>query len=795
MFTVFSVKVISATQVERITLTPTAFCGLVANNMSEWKMASFFLLMSLVVAVSYQQESASGSSGELKEINILILLSFKIEGPTSEQPWLTDGPMLQPAVELAVEQINEREDILPGYYLNFTVANSACNVEDHTIVNFVESFFYSDVNFAGIVGPTCSDAVELITPITGEDNVSILNFHIANSPRFTDRSKYKNSFGTAGSAHIIVQEFMYLMRANKWERVAVLYEQTKFVHLTAYDVFVRDHKSIYPQGRIVYSAPVSYHNIPLSPIFDNHVRVVLVLSSSEISQRIACLIKRRYPQLTFPAYQFVFAGSTPAYSEADFILNNQHYMCSLEENIQAVEGFLIVHLTVVTPNSSTELVSGLNYSDYFSLYNERANETANESASIYGNPVYDGVWSFSLALNNSIPKLNERGLDIADYMYGHKETTEIIRDEVLMLGFEGASGYIQYSNETGFSPATINLYQIQDGEYVLIGIYTENGHRLTLEPNAKFVESSFRSVELVVHPALASLCLIATIVALVLVIAAHILTLAYRNFHSIRASSYRLGQLAYLGCYIVILCFLCFTISKAAPSTSVDTAALCALQVWTLPLGLTLILGTVTAKTWRLYQIFFLLKKPGMFLKDWVLMVVVLVLTAVDLILCTALTLKFNFTTLRHEMFTDSDTIEVKVECYFEYYYTWLATLILYQGLIMGSAFVLALLTRKIHHKSFKTKSVTLLVYFLAITLALGIPLYVIVNITYHEVNLEYVILSVTFLAVVYICFCFLFFPPLLSLLRVKFFHKLPLLKRFSENVTKKPSCKLSSFS
>ena len=87
---------------------------------------------------------------------------------------------------------------------------------------------------------------------------------------------------------------------------------------------------------------------------------------------------------------------------------------------------------------------------------------------------------------------------------------------------------------------------------------------------------------------------------------------------------------------------------------------------------------------------------------------------------------------------------------------------------------VLALLTKNIRHEHFKTKSVTFLVYFLTVTLSLGLPLYLILNTTHVSgVDLEYVVLSLTYLAVVFLCFFFLFFPPVLSLLRTMVFHKL----------------------
>ena len=304
-----------------------------------------------LVSVSYQQESGisssisgSGSeeegSGLLKEINILLLLSFKVEGPTSRQPWHTDGPVLVPAAELAVEEINQREDILAGYVVKLTVANSACNLQEQTVVNFVKSFFDSGVKFAGIVGPACSDAVELVSSVTGKDGVSILNFHTANSPRFTDRSKYRYSFGTAGSVQALVTLFLYLMKEKEWESVAVLYEEEKFVYLTSYNVLIRELPRIYPKGKIVFSAPISHLSLSLSSIINHHIRVVLIMGSSEIAHKIICLIWWNYRQIKFPAYQFVFAGAYVGYPTS-FTLNNRHYKCSSEEMIQIVQGSLI----------------------------------------------------------------------------------------------------------------------------------------------------------------------------------------------------------------------------------------------------------------------------------------------------------------------------------------------------------------------------------------------------------------------------------------------------------------------
>ena len=84
------------------------------------------LVGSLLILVSHQLKSEEDY--QQQEINFLLLLSFEIEDPTPEQPWFIDGPMNLPAAELAVEQINQRSDLLAGYMINMAVANSACNL-------------------------------------------------------------------------------------------------------------------------------------------------------------------------------------------------------------------------------------------------------------------------------------------------------------------------------------------------------------------------------------------------------------------------------------------------------------------------------------------------------------------------------------------------------------------------------------------------------------------------------------------------------------------------------------------
>lgn len=394
---------------------------------------SVFLLCSILLVVSNEPER-----GHVKrDVVFLLLLPFEVP-ESSEQPWFRAGAIIQPAAELAVEQINKKEDVLPGYSVSLTVANSACQLKVHTVVNFVTNFFYSDLRFAGIVGPMCSDAVRLISPITGQENVSVLNFHVGSSEQFSDRNRYRYAFSTVSSTNIVIGLFVHLMRENGWDTVAVLYEQETAVFLNAYDLLVEQLPQIYPRGKISFSAPVSHKSLPLSSIIDQHLRVVIVISSESLAHKIVCLIQKRYHQLTFPSHQLVIIGNYPFFHKRiSFILDGQQYECSVRETTQAMEGYLLTYLALSVANS-TVLESGMTFGEYFEVYKQRVNGSTVQ----YANAIYDGVWSLALALNNSSPRLTDIGLDVVDYTYGHQDATDIMREEVLKLSFQGASGHI-----------------------------------------------------------------------------------------------------------------------------------------------------------------------------------------------------------------------------------------------------------------------------------------------------------------------------------------------------------------
>ena len=757
---------------------------------SPWTTCTWTVILMIMTCFPATCQQEDGTT-----INFLALLPFEIPG-APEQPLYTDGPQTLPAAQLAVDQINSREDVLSGYTVNLTVANSACNLDTDTILNFIPTFFHTSTSFVGIVGPTCSESVELLSRITGENEVGILNFHIAGSTRLADRTKYGFTFGTAGSARGYVELFLSLVEHNDWNSIGVFYEELEVIYKVAYTQFIEKFHQRFPDRRIEISVPISEHHFPVSSLIEQHVRVIFILSSSELIHRIFCLASHISPPLKYPTYQFIlFEQLSSSFQKGvNFTYNSQYFSCTRQQITASMEGTLFTHSQLELANTSTTLVSKITYADYIEQYRERLVGAGEGNSTLdWANPIYDGVWALALALNHSVPKLQEIGLDLANYSYGQLNASKIIRNEVYKLDFQGTSGRILFNNTTGYDKAAVNLHQVIKNCSHLVGNFSEDSGKLVLADKVQFIKSNFETVELLVHPALATFFLLLTFVALVLILIMHILTLVYRNFKSMKASSYRLSQLIYTGCYVLIFSIVAFSVEKSALTTSVNKPALCTMQIWCLPISLTLIVGSVALKTWRLYRIFIKLKKPGKFMSDYSLIAAVLILVAVDVVLCLSWTVTSPFSVSKREQLSGVNEIEVTIECQSENYFAWFGVLMTLQCLLLFIALTFALMTRKIYHESFKTKAVVLLVYFLTLTLLLGFPTYFVLKFTTaSSPNAVYAVLSLTLDTVLYLCLGLLFFPPVLSLLKAEIFPRVPGLNKYStDNVVSKPPSSL----
>ena len=65
--------------------------------------------------------------------------------------------------------------------------------------------------------------------------------------------------------------------------------------------------------------------------------------------------------------------------------------------------------------------------------------------------LFDAVWAYAVALNNSIDALEEIGLTLSNYTFGEEKCTQIIQHQMYMLNFSGVvRNTIQFDPLNGY---------------------------------------------------------------------------------------------------------------------------------------------------------------------------------------------------------------------------------------------------------------------------------------------------------------------------------------------------------
>ena len=731
----------------------------------------FYFFVFIVVACIRQRDATDLGVSNSSTLYLLILLPYP-DLVGNLQPSWDAGPDIVPAVQLAVDLVNNRTDILPDYRLELIHDDSGCDITSRTYVSFARGLT-SERPPVGIIGPGCSTS-SLTSSLNGRDEIALINVHLAGSFLLGDRTKFPFSFGSLGSTYdVFVSTTFALMKKNNWKRIAALFDESRVFFSSTFQALERDIRTVVPDSEIAFSSAVYETNLPLKPIREGLVRVITVFTGPEFARKIMCLAY--YEEMLFPAFQWILFGREVAeFTDTDFYYDGRRYTCTEQMMVNTIlRGHLLVNYRLRQVDGSNTTISGLTYDDYLRLYQERvdqynkdkSNPYVNITVNIFASIAFDGVWTLALALNNS-------GLDLMKYQIGKPEMTAVIRERIYQLDFEGISGPVKFDNSTGFITRFANIFQVSNATEILIA-FNGAGVLHQLE-SADFVSDTFESTPVTVEAPVAAVFTTITMILFSLIVVAHVISTVYRNYHSLKAASPKLIHLTYIGCYILISGTLLYEIKKAIPQlTNQEVSNDCqALWAWLFPISTSLILGAITARTWRLYRIFTHYLDPGHLISDSVLFAFIGVLLFFDVVIGILWTVVDPLYFEVKQRKTSSEmgfTIVLDRACTgSKNFLAWFAVIFGYKALLLLGMAMLSVQTRNIQSKDFTTKLLRVLAYLLGFLLPLGMLLYFILLFHSMNVHVDYVVFSVLLNVVVFLCFTLVFLPPLIPLLKEK---------------------------
>ena len=662
-------------------------------------------------------------------------------------PGWEGGPSLVPGVKLAIEQINNRSDIISDYYLKLIVGDSGCNLHLKAQVSQVKNVVLGPDPVVGIIGPACSEAALATAEI--QNRLQIIQITTATTPVLDDQVKYPVTFGIVSSSSIYADAILQLMMDKHWTSVAILYESNRPYHSFTYTRFLQ----VFPPKLIEFASGMTQSYIPLEEVWDARTRVIIVLASTTQARLVMCLAYHQ--KLLFPSFQFVFIDrqSQSFVKPTTVSHRGKTYKCSEDEMVTVINGVILNHYNLDPVEPNTTLVSQSTYVEYEAQYRQKLEEYGqerNESIrpSIWANPFYDATWALALSLNSCIPEIADDFTNLS-----------CIRNQMYNVKFLGATGNVTFDNVTGHASTVMNIYQVREGKVILVGYYS--GNEITLNGEGSFIESSFK-VEFVTVPLIYGVAsLLVAAVALVLTIFFHIINTWKCEHSSIKATSPKLNNFAFVGCYMVIVSMV---LVQRGFNGDVSWG-LCNALVWCYNISYTLIFGTILVKCWRLHRIFHHTFKKGKILSDGAMMLFLTFLVALDIALCTVHTL-VSPVMLDEVNKVGTGATEVVIRVCHNGYNWFNISEVVYKALLTLTVVCLSTHNRHIKKKNFKhTKSINVLVYLLTVLLVLGVPLHMLISHQHSLFILSYVVVFVILSGMVFLVIFLLFLPPSIPLL------------------------------
>lgn len=711
-------------------------------------------------------------AGRREVIYLLTLLPYFNPIPALNPSW-TGGNDVQPALDLAMDQINSNPGILENYTLQLVHGRDGCDVATETALGFVKhAFSFGKPGYTGVIGPGCSSSTTLLSKIT--ETLSLVVLHGGGSPSLSNRTLHSHLLGVLGSTVNFVEGFNNLISKSQWERMALLYDDSRLYFLATKELFVKN----LPADISLLFKPVSFTFLPLDIIREQLIRIVLVMCPVELTQRIMCLAMKN--GMIYQNYQFVIMSHTKQEiaKPVTFTYDQVKYDCSKADMERALDMMLLLTYNLV-PAEGEQIVSDItfveylnSYGDYRELYNQRAFLLRNSTYAIWSTFYYDSLWAWALVLDN-LTKSDSNFTINAEY--GNVDQSRLIVEQFYQTSFQGMSGEISFRRETGYTPRKVNISQISETIQHHVATIDSDRH-LILEGDRglEFIDDSFHNETLRESRGLAIFFNIASAIQISIVVFVHIVTIIYSKKPSIKATSPKLLHMSYAGVYVLLLGTFLWTLNPAA-AIGVDRRPIFCNLLWTwcLPIGFTLIFCPVAMRTWRIYRIFKHYLNPGKFISDPFLIGCVVGFLVIDLIIAVTWTaVDFYVTTTTVYVIPNNgqtSVIGVKMDCTCDYSPVWLGVIFSYKVCTLFAVTLFAFLTRKIANRSFATSSLRILVFLLAIVMPLGFSVYFMViffNLDGPMNYFSFTTLCILLNGIGALCVVCIFIPPLIPIFK-----------------------------
>jgi gamma-aminobutyric acid type B receptor len=576
-----------------------------------------------------------------------------------------DGSGSIPGIQLALDNINEAQTLLPGYTLQFVLRDSFC---EHTtaLESLHRLLFEKQRTMIAMMGSGCSLATEPTAEIDHYYNLTHISC-VSSSILLSNRTRYRAYFQMLPSEADISAAIYGAIQAYGWGYLAIITQNENILTLTTAEL-----------GEKLQAAGVRYSERMFETkdgisllnnnggLFDPRARIFLIATFSSHARDIICVAYKkgyRYPQYMFLTY----AWYPPQWWDRE---TSPDFNCTGEERLEVLNHTLaFLHFPFVRfgdVNASTDVnVTGY---EYMEAVQKHVDEPPFNFSLIAGAGFcHDATWTLAYALNRTVMELmndedlrqnasiasglNSSDFSLADFSYQNNVVQQTMLQHLTYTHFTGVTGQVKFHegirdvddlrvlqiqrNSTGgydwvkIASVIINNENATDVSF----IYVSGVSNDTVFPEGIPHDGIPLVEDVTIHLSLTILISLFVAAGLAFSIVCLVFNTLFRQRKLIRLSSPNLNYIICVGAIILYLDMILLVI----PSTDrMVVSVLCNLNPWFTSIGYSLCYGTIVVKMFRVYYIYSNpspRKKNTKLIKDEVLILIVFGMVAVDLII------------------------------------------------------------------------------------------------------------------------------------------------------------------
>ncbi|ELT87738.1 hypothetical protein CAPTEDRAFT_22448, partial [Capitella teleta] len=643
------------------------------------------------------------------------------------------GKTLLLAMRMALEEINERQDVLPGYHLELVWGDTQCD-PGHGL-NALYELLYTDPPKVMVIGGGCSIVCQPCSEGSTQWNLTTVSYGCM-SPSLSNRERFPQFFRTVQPEVTQNPARIELMRLFDWDRVAIIQQSYEYHTAQIEDLIERLSRS--NTTIITYEIFQTDASIQIENMKKHDVRIIVTASYEDEMGETIC--KAYAEGLYGPGVQWIFAN----WFDEFWWQNSPH--CSPKEFLQVIDGAIYTGMSYENPILEKS-IGGIDSEDFKRIFNQRSNYS-DWTGKDFGPAAYDSIWAAALALNRTIDKMENHGFNktLDEFTYSDKDINDLIIESMYEVEFVGVRGYTRF-DKTGNPQGLITIRQ-QQGAVSRPPSF--NSMSPVIGSNLRMVGgrppragSTLILSQVRLSPALYATTSILASLGIVVAVFLLLFNTWFRRRKVIKMSSPNINNLILLGC---TLCYL--TILFESSDIEVERY-FCVLRQFSFVAGFALTFGALFSKTWRVHIVMIASTKTAKpkIIKDPQLAFGVLVLVLVDVSIMIAwLVVDPVQAVLRNgteQVSANDNDIIFKyqsIECKSEFQTHFSAALLALQSLLLIFGAFLAWETRRVKVEALNdSKYIGMCIYNVVVLAVIGVALQYVIK---DAVNASYGFLS-----------------------------------------------------